>query len=201
MPTNMLVGGVQSSSKARERVLVAAQRLFVERGYEAITVKDIAKAVGIHHASLYHHVPDGKAALYVEVMTRHMEHYRQGLQSVVNMTEDSLQENLQQIADWIIAQPPLNIIRLANSDLPAIGSAEAEMLYDLAFEATILPILEVLESARARGEIEHENLGHIAGAIFSSFENLHAVPEKYLEKSRQSMALDIINVFIRGMQE
>ncbi|MEM9816867.1 MAG: TetR/AcrR family transcriptional regulator [Cyanobacteria bacterium P01_A01_bin.123] len=191
---------MQSKSKARERVLTAAQSLFVERGYEAVTVKDIAKAAGIHHASLYHHVPNGKSALYVEVMTRHMNHYREGLRSALNAAEMSLQENLQQVASWIISQPPLDVIRLANSDLPAIGTAEADILSDLAFVATILPILEVLETAKSRGEIEHDNLGPIAGALFSSLESLHAVPEAYLEKSRQSMADDIVEVFIKGMQ-
>ncbi|MEM6521742.1 MAG: TetR/AcrR family transcriptional regulator [Cyanobacteria bacterium P01_C01_bin.70] len=179
--------------------MTAAQRLFVERGYEAVTVKDIAKAASIHHASLYHHVPDGKSALYIEVMTRHMEYYREGLQTAIRI-EVSLQDNLQQIASWIISNPPIDVIRLANSDLPAINTAEANVLSDLAFEATILPILAVLEAAQKQGEIVHDNLGHIAGALFSSFESLHAVPDVHLEKSRQSMADDIIGVFIKGMQ-
>ena len=200
MPTNLLVDSVKSGSEARERVLAAAQKLFVERGYEAVTVKDIAKVAGIHHASIYHHAPDGKAALYVEVMTRHMEHYREGLLAAINATEDSLEERLRGIARWVLSQPPMDVIRLANSDLPAVGQAEADVLSDLAFEATILPIFEVLEAARSRGEIEHDNLGYIAGAIFSSFESLHAVPEKYLEQSRQTMANEIMDVFIRGMR-
>jgi len=191
---------LKSNSEARERVLAAAQKLFVERGYEAVTVKDIAKAAGIHHASIYHHVPDGKSALYVEVMTRHMERYRDGLQANINAADAPLKENLRQIASWMLSQPPLDVIRLANSDLPAIGTAEADGLSDLAFTATILPIVAVLEAAKRQGEITHDNFGHIAGAIFSSFESLHAVPDAYLEKSRQSMADDIIEVFIRGMQ-
>ncbi|MEM9808819.1 MAG: hypothetical protein AAF959_26495 [Cyanobacteria bacterium P01_D01_bin.56] len=71
---------------------------------------------------------------------------------------------------------------------------------DLAFVATILPILEVLETAKNRGEIGHDNLDPIAGALFSSLESLHAVPEAHLDKSRQSMADDMVEVFIKGMQ-
>lgn len=51
-------------SEAHERVLYAAERLFAECGYHTVTVKDVAKAAGIHHASLYHHAPGGKAQLF-----------------------------------------------------------------------------------------------------------------------------------------
>ena len=38
--------------EARERVLSVADRLFTERGYQAVTLRDIAQEVGIRHASL-----------------------------------------------------------------------------------------------------------------------------------------------------
>ena len=49
-------------SDAKARVLEAAETLFHTRGYKAITLRDIASAVGLNHASLYHHVPGGKEA-------------------------------------------------------------------------------------------------------------------------------------------
>ena len=39
----------------RERILLAAARLFHERGYQATTVRDIAREVGIQSGSLFHH--------------------------------------------------------------------------------------------------------------------------------------------------
>jgi AcrR family transcriptional regulator len=42
---------MMDESEARERVLAAAERLFAERGYAAVTLRDIAAAVGIRHAS------------------------------------------------------------------------------------------------------------------------------------------------------
>ncbi|HEY5283256.1 MAG TPA: TetR/AcrR family transcriptional regulator [Polyangia bacterium] len=39
----------------RERILAAAARLFRERGYQATTVRDIAREVGILSGSLFHH--------------------------------------------------------------------------------------------------------------------------------------------------
>lgn len=188
------------SSNARERVLKAAEELFVKRGYEAVVIKDIAKAAGIHHASIYHHVPGGKSSLYIEVMKRHMQRYREGMQAAITSSEEDLRIQLQSIAAWIISQAPVNVIRLANSDLPAIEDAEASVISDYAFAATLIPILQVLEAAQNRGEIRSDNLGHVAGAIFSSFETIHAIPDQYLDQSRQSIANHIVEVFIRGIQ-
>lgn len=188
------------NSKARENVLKAAERLFVERGYEAVTIKDIAKAAGIHHASLYHHAPGGKSALYVEVMTRYMENYRAGIETALQNSPDDLQKQLQNIATWIVSHPPIDIIRLTTSDLPAIEEEKADRISNLAFEATLMPILGVLENARRRGQITHENLGNIAGAIFTAIEGIHAIPDRYVNRSRQFMADELIEVFIRGIQ-
>lgn len=190
-----------SKSEARERVLEAAERLFVDRGYEAVTVKDIAKAAGIHHASIYHHVPGGKSELYLEVMTRYMQNYSKGIEiAIANAEDNNLRDRLRHIAGWILSQPPLDFIRLTNEDVPALGDERGEIVSNLAFEATLVPILQVLEDARRSNEIEAVNLGNIAGAIFCSLQGLHSIPDRYVDRSRQFMADELIAVFIRGMK-
>ncbi len=41
--------------KTREKILKEALILFSERGFHAVSVRDIAKAVGIKESSLYNH--------------------------------------------------------------------------------------------------------------------------------------------------
>jgi AcrR family transcriptional regulator len=43
-------------SRVREDIIVAATRVFSDRGYHAASMAEIAKAVGIRKPSLYHHV-------------------------------------------------------------------------------------------------------------------------------------------------
>jgi AcrR family transcriptional regulator len=68
----------RESSESRERVLQQAEHLFSERGYAAVTLRDIAAGLGIRQASLYHHVPGGKEQLYVEVTERNLRRIRMG---------------------------------------------------------------------------------------------------------------------------
>jgi len=53
----------------REHILRAADDLFTQLGYAAVTLADVAAAVGVSKAALYHHFPS-KADLYTAVMCR-----------------------------------------------------------------------------------------------------------------------------------
>lgn len=54
------------SSETREAILAGARRLFGERGYGAVTNKDLAAAAGVTTGALYHYV-DSKLDLYLQV--------------------------------------------------------------------------------------------------------------------------------------
>lgn len=47
----------------RDEILVAAERIFVEQGYEGATIRKIADAVGLSSTALYLHFPDKAAIL------------------------------------------------------------------------------------------------------------------------------------------
>ncbi len=200
LPTKLLVE-MADRSTPREGVLQAAEALFVRRGYDAVTVKEIAKAAGIHHSSIYHHIPGGKSDLFVEVMTRHLHRHQEGIRYAIEGSDGGLEGQLVAIADWLLSQPPVDLIRLANSDLPAIEAEAAQTLQDLAFQTLLLPIVTILERAEREGIVHHPNLGNVAGAILSSVMGLHTVPDHYIQGSRLQMAEQLIRVFLLGIAQ
>lgn len=66
-----------------KEILYAALRLFSERGYDGVSIREIASAVGIRESSLYNHYPGKKAlfdALVEECWSRAKVHFQdQGL--------------------------------------------------------------------------------------------------------------------------
>ena len=58
-----------SDTKTRDRLLDEAEILFSERGYEAVTIRDIAAAAEANLAAVNYHF-HGKEALYHEVLRR-----------------------------------------------------------------------------------------------------------------------------------
>lgn len=51
----------------RDEILIAAARLFSEKGYKGVSTRDVAEAVGIDRASLYYYAT-GKHELFQEVV-------------------------------------------------------------------------------------------------------------------------------------
>lgn len=54
------------------RVLEAALRLFARHGFAAVSMRQIAKDVGVQAGALYNYIPD-KQSLLFDLMRRHME--------------------------------------------------------------------------------------------------------------------------------
>lgn len=56
MPNTRIQSELEAPAAVRPDIIEAATRIFSERGYHAASMSDIADAVGIRKASLYHHV-------------------------------------------------------------------------------------------------------------------------------------------------
>ncbi len=178
---------------ARERVLTVAEKLFTEHGYAAVTLRDIAQALGMKQASLYYHVPGGKEALFVEVMKRSFERHRAGLQRALDETPPDLRAQMLTIARWFFSQPSTNFSRMMRSDMPAISEAHAQHLSETAREALILPIQAVFEQAG----ITHAAI--IAGTYLSVVEGIHSLPPVYTTIPKETLAEIIIDYLLHGL--
>jgi AcrR family transcriptional regulator len=53
----------EQTARRRERITLAAARLFGTRGFEATTVADIARAAGLSAGSVFYYFPDKRAVL------------------------------------------------------------------------------------------------------------------------------------------
>lgn len=190
-----------SDSEARERVLKAAETLFIKQGYDAVKVRDIAREANIHQSSIYYHLPDngGKEALYVEVMTRFLENHRDEMIATIRGAEDGLRQQLYAISDWLIIQPPLDLTRLIEVDFPSFDRDTEDQLRELAYSAIMQPIENVLLNAQKRGEIQHETLILIAGSLVASIQTIHSIAKRH-ECNQREMAHQLVDIFIRGIE-
>lgn len=101
----MLAKGATTIKKedTKRRILTEALRLFAQRGYDAVSVEQIANAVGIKAPSLYKHFPS-----------------KQGIfDALFERTEHDFNEFLSSLSVHI---------GNAGGDMPSFGSMEADML-------------------------------------------------------------------------
>ena len=65
----------------RDLIIEEASRLFVEQGYAATSVRQIAEAVGCTEAALYYHFKDGKRELLQAVFERNIPDFVQAIEA------------------------------------------------------------------------------------------------------------------------
>ena len=68
-PQPVRSGPSRASSRGRDAIVTAAARFFAERGYAAVGMRDVAEAVGVRGASLYHHFASKEEILYAICLT------------------------------------------------------------------------------------------------------------------------------------
>ena len=67
----------------RDEILVAAAQIFSQKGFHATSMQDIASAVNLQKASLYHHI-SSKQEILVEVLDRALDLLIEGMQAVMD---------------------------------------------------------------------------------------------------------------------
>lgn len=73
----------------RNQILDAAAQLFAERGYDGVSMRDIAKVVNVTPANLYYHFKD-KADLIAETLSKVFEGRGQSLDAALAAQQEDL---------------------------------------------------------------------------------------------------------------
>lgn len=192
--------GQIAASTARERVLEVAARLFQEHGLARVTMRDVADALGMRQASLYHHAPGGKAQLYREVFERMIAHHRAGLERAIAEAGPELRARLRAISSWYGTQRPMHFLRMMTSDMPSLGDEEAQALAAPAYAALMRPIREAFAEAEAAGAIEPRDPDLLAGSFLAVLDAVDfAEARAYGSADRVAMAHTMVDVLLDGL--
>lgn len=189
----------EEGSDARQRVLDAAEELFMRRGYNAIALRDIADALGMKQASLYYHFPEGKEQLYVAVAQQVFERHRAGVSSALAAVAPHLRAQLNAVADWFATQPRMCLMGMIHADLPALSLQHTATVEDEAFRAIFQPLVETFAAAMQRGEAVAHNPYLMAGAFLALMDGLAIGETRGGGPSRAENASELIDVLLDGL--
>jgi TetR/AcrR family transcriptional regulator, cholesterol catabolism regulator len=186
------------------RLLTTAERLFAERGYTAVRLRHIADELGLSKASLYYHCPGGKQELYRRVIEQSMQRHRMGLTSRMAEAGDAWTEKLAAAADWLLAQPHMDMFRVIQADLRELDEECARHLGRVIFESILLPLAEVFDDAASRRpEPEAEakpDSRLLAGSFVSIIQGIHMAPNHFGGTAKRGMARQMIAVLAHGLE-
>jgi len=184
----------------RERVLNTAQQLFRQKGYQGVSIRELAQAVNLREASLYYYAPGGKEQLYVDVMERDLQYHRAGLTEAIGTAHPALRQQLLAAAEWFIAQSPPPIFRLFETDVHFLSPENGERLLSLAYECLYAPLAYVFRNALIRGEIQAVDPVLLASTFVSIMAGMgHTQQAGLYAGSSDDAANAIVDILLNGM--
>ena len=189
----------QEVRDSTQRVLDVAETLFMDRGYNAITLRDIADELGIKQASLYYHFPGGKEQLFLAMAERMFERHRQGIMAALAAGKGDLRAQLREVAEWFGSQRPVKFMGMMHADLAALNPEHKEQLAQRAHAARFRPLRETFVAAQARGEIRPMHPDLLAGSFLWLMDGLNYGETRTGAPPRQVMADDLISLLLDGL--
>jgi AcrR family transcriptional regulator len=139
---------------ARGAILYAATCLFAERGYHALSMREIAAAVGVTKPALYYHFKD-KQELFLAILLAYLDEMATVLDHI--MAEDGLaRQQLCRLIEYILAQPieQRAIIRIANQETNQLNAEAQQVLNQAYYEKFVGKIEGMLRSGIERGDLK-----------------------------------------------
>lgn len=182
-----------------DTILDAAEDHFRERGYNGVTLADIARASDIRKPSLYYHFPDGKEQLFVAVQSRMFARISGELAEVLTQTPGDLHAKFLAAADWFFARPPMFILAMMHHDMPALSEEHREQLSRASYGAIVGPLVDATERAARRGEIRDLNPHTIAGGFLALLESNTIAHRAGFGGDLPSMMRNSLDMIFRGI--
>ena len=91
----------------KEVILYVSGQLFMDKGFQATSTRDIAENSGITQPNLYHHFKT-KEEIYIAVLEKLSAEIKQELEELVSKPTGSLTEDLKNILNFLRDRHPAN---------------------------------------------------------------------------------------------
>jgi AcrR family transcriptional regulator len=190
----------QEPKPGLERLLEAAEALFIEQGYSAVKLKHIAEQIEVKESAIYYHFPKGKEALFIAVMQRNFARHQVGIQAALQQAGMDWIAQLRAIGYWLVSQPALDVLRMSKADLPAIDAVAAAQMEETIYTAIHLPIRQVLDHAVQRGLANVADTDLVAGVLIGMIAALELIKPAWNPKSKIEMVDILLDSWINGLR-
>ncbi|MEZ4768859.1 MAG: TetR/AcrR family transcriptional regulator [Caldilineales bacterium] len=161
----------------RQLILQESGRLFVDRGYHGLSMREVAEAVGVSKAALYYHYRD-KEDLFLAVLTSNLDRIEQ----VINESRkaSTTREQIEQMVQAIFQRAPEQraIIRLASQEMDQLSDTARAEFSRLYHEKFIGQVEAIISEGIANSELRAMNPSLatwlLLGMMYPFFYTAHA---------------------------
>ncbi|EUJ26486.1 transcriptional regulator [Listeria floridensis FSL S10-1187] len=127
--------------RTRAKILTAGEALFMQKGYRAVSTREIAILAEVTQPALYHHFKD-KEVLYMEVVKDLTLRIQIDMSEILLKKQDGIL-SLNEMVLNLIEKHPTNILLMIHDILNELQPENQRMLYGLWQESYLKPFEEV----------------------------------------------------------
>jgi len=182
----------------KDEIIKAAAVLFEEKGYSAVTMRDLATAMGIKAASLYNHI-QSKQEILSTIIIDLAEAFTSGMNAIVASDKSTI-EKLENIIDLHIDVTFRNADGLASLNNDWMHLEEENLQY---FEKMRHDYEEnfrnIVKKGIAQEEIGAYNVEIIVFSTLSTLRTLYLWYPKQKEIEADVLKHDMISVLLNGI--
>ncbi len=177
----------RAKANRREALLVAAARLFAERGFDRVSLEELGAAAGVSGPAVYRHF-SGKQAMLAALLSDASEGLLAGGEAVLAETQDpetALARLVSFHVDFALRAP--NVIRVQDRDLDSLAEADRHTVRALQRKYVELwvDVLAALDPAAQRNTLRTR-----AHAVFGLINSTpHSGSTRETQPILESMAL------------
>ena len=188
--------------QTEERLLNVAADMFSKHGYAGVSMRDIAKAVHITQAAIYHHFPS-KDALYIAAVTYVFEQHTLEVSDQMSAIDDPSQRlELLIVAMLEAMEEDPRFRRIYLRELLEGDELKLAAIAENAFTAFYEPLYELMGEL-APGSDRQLHILSLAGLTFHHLEARKLAPHlPHANKAKAtipSLARHITNLFLHGV--
>ena len=184
----------------KQKILEKALELFSTQGYDAVSVGQIAKAVGIKAPSLYNHFP-GKQAIFdaivestaaqyeadTDQISIHVQNAAQDIPVFTEITADALFEKVRQIFEYSLHNDTISRFRRMMT-IEQFRSPELAALYSRRYVERVLAYhAGIFRALIAAGEIAAEDPDTLAMLYVSPVLTLIGICDRQPERESECL--------------
>ncbi|MFD2552550.1 TetR/AcrR family transcriptional regulator [Bizionia sediminis] len=183
----------------KEEIIKTATKLFKEKGYSAVTMRDIATAMGIKAASLYNHI-SSKQEILNNIILSLAEAFTAGMHDIKQANTSSIQkvEAVVQLHVAITAKNPNGMASLNNDWMHLEENRAYYLSLRTAYEADFR---NILQTGIHKNEIVDANIEIMLFSILSTLRSLYLWIPKKEEVTTTELSKSLTNVLIHGINK
>ncbi|WP_343799355.1 TetR/AcrR family transcriptional regulator [Gaetbulibacter jejuensis] len=183
----------------KDEIIKTAAKLFKEKGYSAVTMRDLATEMGMKAASLYNHI-NSKQQILKEIIISLAEEFTTGLQEI----QKSNKSNIEKLRD--IVKLHVNITSHNTYGMASLNNdwmhLEEKLEYYLQLRSNYEDeFRNIIQQGIKKEEIINENIEVMLFSILSTLRSLYLWIPKKEDLNTEELSQQLSEVLINGINK